>query len=221
MYCMYCGAENSEGSKFCQKCGAPLAIGQTAGQALGQSAFSAQQTVKEPKKRKSVVISIFKIIIFTISRLIGILVGCIIAVVIIGAITYIFSAKPWANRGKGADDPTAVARAYLLCCQYRDTSYIEKYLDETWDNDNILESLEEYFQKMDAINFGEINMSGVTYDVGKEYERSGYTCVSVTIHFAEKGFFGGNTILGYSGETTLVLHMRNTLNGEKWFMGGK
>lgn len=217
MYCMYCGAENSEEAKFCQKCGALLA----AGQAAGQAAVTVRQTVKNPSKIKSVTIRFFKTIISIISGLIGIFVGCVIAFAFIWAITYVFSAKPWVNRGKGADDPTAVARAYLLCCQYRDTSYIEKYLDETWDNNNIMESLEEYFQEMDAINFGEINMSGVTYDVGEEYERKGYTCVSVTIHFAEKGFFGGNTILGYSGETTLVLHMRNTLNGEKWFMGGK
>lgn len=202
MFCQNCGSQLNEGAVFCPKCGTKTdAVSGIPVQDMGENNI---KPIK-PKKRKS---------------------GIIIVLIVIVLIAYAFfsrysgdSSHSNVNNGKGADDPITVAQAYMLCIQYRDTSYIEKYLDEQLDNDAYISRLEENFAVLAADGVDKINMDGITYDVGETYKESGNTYVSIEIHYSEQGRFGGNAVFGKSYKMTLNLHRAPTPDGEKWFLG--
>lgn len=199
MFCQKCGNQLNEGAAFCPKCGTRIAV--PSGIHVEAVNENNVKSVK-PKKRKR-----------------GIIVVSIILVVCLLFFIVGISSSKNVNAGKGADDPAAIVQAFILCCQYRDTSYINQYLDEEFKSDSFITQMQGVIQKMDEQNFGDINLDGVTYEIGATYEEAGYTCVDITVNFAEKGLFGGNTIFGNRREVAISLHRANTPDGTKWFIG--
>lgn len=202
MFCQKCGNQLNESAAFCPKCGTRIDVpsGIRVGAVNGNKVKPLEPVKPQKSKRGIIIVSI----IFAIFLL----------YFIVGAI-----GRKSVNVGKGADDPAAIGQAYVLCFQYRDASYIDQYIDEELESDSFITQMQGYIQKMDELNIKDINMDGVTYKLGATYEEAGYTCVDITVHFAEKGLFGGNTILGNSFEKVISLHKANTPDGMRWFIG--
>lgn len=198
MFCQKCGNQLNEGAVFCPKCGTRIDIPSSIRvEAVNENSA---KPVKPKKKKRVIIVSI-------------ILVLCLLCF-IVG-----ISSSKSVNAGKGADDPAAIGQAFVLCCQYRDTSYLDQYFDEEFKADSFIAQMQDFLQTMDEQNFGDINMSGVTCELGATYEEDGYTCVDMTVNFAEEGLFGGNTIFGNRRELVISLHRANTPDGTRWFIG--
>lgn len=199
MFCQKCGNQLNEGAAFCPKCGTKIDV--PSGIRVEAVNENSAKPVKPKKKKRGIII-----------------VSIILALCLLCFIVGISSSKN-VNAGKGADDPAAIVKAFVLCCQYRDTSYLDQYFDEEFKDDSFITQMQNVLQKMDEQNFGDINMDGVTYELGATYEEAGYTCIDITVNFAEEGLFGGNTIFGNRREFVISLHKANTPDGMRWFMG--
>lgn len=202
MFCQKCGDQLNEGAAFCPKCGTRIDMpsGIRVG-AVNGNKVKPLEPVNPKKGKRGIIIVLF-----------------IFAICLLYFMVRTLGSKS-VNAGKGADDPAAIGQAYVLCCQYRDTSYIDQYLDEELNSDSFITQMQDFIQEMDGQNFGDINIDGVTYELGATYEEAGFTCVDITINFAEKGLFGGNTIFGNSGKAVISLHKAKTPDGMKWFIG--
>lgn len=199
MFCQKCGNQLNEGAAFCPKCGSKV----DASSSIPIQTVTAHIVEPEkPKKRKRGII------------IVSLIVAICLLYFIVGT-----SDNKTVNAGKGADDPAAIGQAYVLSCQYRDTSYIDRYLDDEFKSDSFITRMQDDIQELDELNINDINMDGVICELGATYEEAGYTCVDITVLFAEKGLFGGNTILGDSFKIVIPLHKANTPDGMKWFVG--
>ena len=203
MFCKNCGNQLNEEASFCPKCGTKIG---TASDIRTQDTSGYSENLIKPKKRKREKI----IVLFFIA---------LIAAVWVFQRQDDLNQAANVNKGKGADDPVTVAQTYMICIQYRDTSYIVKYLDEQLDNDTYISRLEENFAVLVADGVDKINMDGITYDVGETYKQFGNTYVDIDIHYSEQGRFGGNAVFGKNYKMTLILHRASTPDGEKWFLG--
>lgn len=141
-----------------------------------------------------------------------------IAIIIYGVSHYIKVSRT--NEGKGADDPVVIAKTYMIALDERDAGLVSNYLDDRAGNSKIIDGLNQGIQEFEDNDIKPLNLSGMKYEVSEEYEKNGYTNITVIVDFAETGLFGGNTIFGKGGYYTLFMHKAKTPDGYKWFLGG-
>lgn len=141
-----------------------------------------------------------------------------LAIIIYGVSHYIKVSRT--NEGKGADDPVVIAKTYMIALDERDAGLVSNYLDDRAGNSKIIDGLNQGIQEFEDNDVKPLNLSGMKYEVSEEYEKNGYTNITVIVDFAETGLFGGNTIFGKGGYYTLFMHKAKTPDGYKWFLGG-
>lgn len=208
MFCQKCGNQLNEGASFCPKCGLKIdAAPDSNSQEQVQYNQPNVKQIKHKESKKRNFVTLFVILILFFMAMARMHVN--------NELERITSV----NAGKGAEDPSTIGRDFALCCQYKDTSYIDKYLDDELNYDSFIAQIKDIFQSMDEQNYGDINLDGVTCELGEKYEKNGYTCVDLTVNFAEEGLFGGNTRLGNKSQYTFPLHRVNVMGGNKWFIG--
>lgn len=200
MFCKNCGNQLNEGASFCPKCGTK--IGAATDIRMQVTSRSSENLIK-PKKRKH-------------GKIIVLIVIALIAAVWVFHRQDDLNQAANVNKGKGADEPITVAQAYMTCIQYKDTSYMEKYYDEQLNNDIYVSRMQD---NMAALADIEINMNGITYDVGETYKEFGNTYINIDIHFSKKGLLGGNALFENGKVISIILHKASTPDGEKWFFG--
>ena len=162
-----------------------------------------------------------KSVFFSMKKLVSSLLGLGAIVLICYPIltNYLTSEGIVGNEGKGADDPTLIAKTYIMALDERNADLVSNYLDDAMNNSKLIEGIKQKIQEFEDQGVEKLNIEGMRYDVSKEYQENGRTCVDVTVYVAEEGLFGGDAIFGKNKACTVYLHKSNTPDGEKWFLG--